>query len=249
MTPRERRDNPRRVADRSVAMRRTGSGLGWLWMVLAIAGGLGGAAYYYSRRGFAPFAAAAAADSADAAAAAAAADSLRAADSRRTTDSLRAAVAAADSARSKSAGAATGGRGARGCAQTGAAFLARVPRAVPPRSVLRRQWRCPPGRTSARLHGPDRRAGRGRSDDPAFRRPACAGRLCPAVQFLHRHHRDPGGRYPGADPRAPASRGSRSCGARFPATAPGQQPTGPPAAHRARATTRTVPASTSGPSR
>jgi hypothetical protein len=56
-TPRERRDGRRRVADRSVAMRRAGSsGLGWLWLVLAIAGGVGGAAYYYSRRGFAPFA-------------------------------------------------------------------------------------------------------------------------------------------------------------------------------------------------
>ena len=57
MTPRERRDNPRRVADRSVAMRRGGgsSGLGWLWLALAIAGGVGGATYYYSRRGFAPF--------------------------------------------------------------------------------------------------------------------------------------------------------------------------------------------------
>jgi hypothetical protein len=59
MTPRERRDLPRRVADRSVAMRRTGSsGLGWLWLALAIAGGVGGATYYYSKRGFAPFAAA-----------------------------------------------------------------------------------------------------------------------------------------------------------------------------------------------
>jgi serine/threonine protein kinase len=78
-TPRERRDNPRRVADRSVAMRRNGSGLGWLWLVLAIAGGLGGAAYYYSKRGFAPFAAAVAADSAAADSAAAMADGLRAA--------------------------------------------------------------------------------------------------------------------------------------------------------------------------
>jgi hypothetical protein len=77
-TPRERRDNPRRVADRSVAMRRNSSGLGWLWLVLAIAGGVGGAAYYYSKRGFAPFAAAAAADSI-AADSASAADSLRAA--------------------------------------------------------------------------------------------------------------------------------------------------------------------------
>jgi serine/threonine protein kinase len=65
MTPRERRDAPRRVADRSVAMRRGGSGgLGWLWLTLAIAGGVGGPTYYYSRRGFAPFAEAAAGDSA-----------------------------------------------------------------------------------------------------------------------------------------------------------------------------------------
>jgi serine/threonine protein kinase len=78
-TPRERRDLPRRVADRSVAMRRAGgsSGLGWLWLLLAIAGGAGGAFYYYSKRGFAPFAAAAA-DSA-----AAASDSARIADSPR----------------------------------------------------------------------------------------------------------------------------------------------------------------------
>ncbi len=58
-TPRERRDLPRRVADRSVAMRRIGAstgGLGWLWLLLAIAGGGGGAFYYYSKRGFAPFA-------------------------------------------------------------------------------------------------------------------------------------------------------------------------------------------------
>ena len=48
-TPSERRDNRRRVADRSVAMRRTSgsAGLGWLWLVLAIAGGVGGAFYYY----------------------------------------------------------------------------------------------------------------------------------------------------------------------------------------------------------
>jgi hypothetical protein len=66
-TPRERRDLPRRVADRSVAMRRAaGGGLGWLWLLLAIGGGVGGATYYYSKRGFAPFAAAAAADSATA---------------------------------------------------------------------------------------------------------------------------------------------------------------------------------------
>src|SRR5919108_3426936 len=73
MTPRERRDQPRRVADRSVAMRTSGSsGLGWLWLLLAIASGVGGATYYYSRRGFAPFAAVAG----DSAAPAAAGDSV-----------------------------------------------------------------------------------------------------------------------------------------------------------------------------
>jgi hypothetical protein len=68
-----------------VAMRRNASGLGWLWLVLAIAGGVGGAAYYYSRRGFAPFAAAAAADS-------------LAADSAATADSRAGSSPAADSA-------------------------------------------------------------------------------------------------------------------------------------------------------
>jgi serine/threonine protein kinase len=58
-TPNERRDNSRRVADRSVAMRRTSgsAGLGWVWLVLAIAAGIGGAFYYYQKGGFAPFAA------------------------------------------------------------------------------------------------------------------------------------------------------------------------------------------------
>jgi serine/threonine protein kinase len=53
-TPRERRDLPRRVADRSVAMRRTASSGAWLWVVLAVLGGSGGAFYYYKVRGFAP---------------------------------------------------------------------------------------------------------------------------------------------------------------------------------------------------
>ena len=80
-TPRERRDLPRRVADRSVAMRRAGSsGLGWLWLVLAVAGGAGGAFYYYSKRGFAPFAAAAADSAAAVSDSATVADSLRAAE-------------------------------------------------------------------------------------------------------------------------------------------------------------------------
>ena len=53
-TPRERRDAPRRVADRSLAMRGgSGSSWAWLWIVLAVLGGSGGAFYYYESRGFA----------------------------------------------------------------------------------------------------------------------------------------------------------------------------------------------------
>jgi serine/threonine protein kinase len=53
-TPGERRDTPRRVADRSLAYRGGGGGSwAWLWLVLAIAGGGAGAYYYYNARGFA----------------------------------------------------------------------------------------------------------------------------------------------------------------------------------------------------
>jgi serine/threonine protein kinase len=51
-TPRERRDAPRRVADRSLAMRQ-GSSWAWIWLVLAVLGGSGGAFYYYRSHGFA----------------------------------------------------------------------------------------------------------------------------------------------------------------------------------------------------
>jgi serine/threonine protein kinase len=54
LSPLERREVPRRVADRSVAMRNKGSSWAWLWILLAILGGLGGAFYYYMARGFAP---------------------------------------------------------------------------------------------------------------------------------------------------------------------------------------------------
>ena len=54
LTPRERRDLPRRVADRSVAMRTSTSSWAWLWVLLAVLGGLGGGLYYYKSRGFAP---------------------------------------------------------------------------------------------------------------------------------------------------------------------------------------------------
>ena len=52
-TPRERRDAPRRVADRSLAMRGSGSSWAWIWVVLAVLGGIGGGFYYYKSRGFA----------------------------------------------------------------------------------------------------------------------------------------------------------------------------------------------------
>ncbi len=54
LTPLERRDAPRRVADRSVAMRPSASSWAWLWLLLAVLGGVGGALYYYKARGFAP---------------------------------------------------------------------------------------------------------------------------------------------------------------------------------------------------
>jgi serine/threonine protein kinase len=52
LTPLERREVPRRVADRSVAMRP--NSWAWLWVLLAVLGGAGGALYYYKARGFAP---------------------------------------------------------------------------------------------------------------------------------------------------------------------------------------------------
>jgi serine/threonine protein kinase len=54
LTPRERRELPRRVADRSVAMRPHSSSWAWLWMLLTVLGVLGGAFYYYRAHGFAP---------------------------------------------------------------------------------------------------------------------------------------------------------------------------------------------------
>jgi serine/threonine-protein kinase len=54
LTPRERRELPRRVADRSVAMRTSTSSSAWLWILLAVLGVAGGSYYYYKARGFAP---------------------------------------------------------------------------------------------------------------------------------------------------------------------------------------------------
>jgi serine/threonine protein kinase len=52
--PRAAADGSRRVADRSLAMKGSGSSWGWLWVVLAVVGGGGGAFYYYKSHGFAP---------------------------------------------------------------------------------------------------------------------------------------------------------------------------------------------------
>jgi serine/threonine protein kinase len=91
MTPRERRDLPRRVADRSPALRSTGSSWAWLWLVLAILGGAGGAFYYYRSRGFVAGQAAAAADSVlPAPGSSAAADSSPVARAAPTADTLAA---------------------------------------------------------------------------------------------------------------------------------------------------------------
>jgi serine/threonine protein kinase len=54
MTPLERREVPRRVADRSVAMRTSASSWAWLWVLLAVLGGIGGGVYYWKAKGFAP---------------------------------------------------------------------------------------------------------------------------------------------------------------------------------------------------
>jgi hypothetical protein len=52
--PRAAADGSRRVADRSLAMKGSGSSWGWLWVVLAVVGGSGGAFYYYRSHGFVP---------------------------------------------------------------------------------------------------------------------------------------------------------------------------------------------------
>jgi serine/threonine-protein kinase len=49
----DRRDPARRVADRSVAMRRS-TMPGWVWVVIALLGGGAGAFYYYQAHGFTP---------------------------------------------------------------------------------------------------------------------------------------------------------------------------------------------------
>ena len=54
LTPRERREVPRRVADRSVAMRTSTSSWAWLWVLLAVLGGLAGPSTTTRPAGFAP---------------------------------------------------------------------------------------------------------------------------------------------------------------------------------------------------
>jgi serine/threonine protein kinase len=93
ITPRERRDLPRRVADRSVAMRSSGSSWGWIWIVLAVLGGGGGAYYYYQARGFAAGPTAAGAEDSVPAGVPPASDTVT--ESRRAPDPARTAAPAA----------------------------------------------------------------------------------------------------------------------------------------------------------
>src|SRR5919199_482453 len=54
LTPRERRELPRRVADRSVAMRHSSSSWAWLWIILAVLGAAGGGIFFFTPPGFFP---------------------------------------------------------------------------------------------------------------------------------------------------------------------------------------------------
>jgi serine/threonine protein kinase len=90
LTPRERRDLPRRVADRSPALRSSGSSWAWLWVVVAILGGAGGALYYYRSHGFAAGQAAAVDSSSSAPSSPAPAESTPASRSTAGADTLAA---------------------------------------------------------------------------------------------------------------------------------------------------------------
>ena len=51
--PADRRAAPRRVADRSAAMKSSGNSRAWLWLLLTIGGAAAGMLYYYKAHGFA----------------------------------------------------------------------------------------------------------------------------------------------------------------------------------------------------
>jgi hypothetical protein len=119
-TPLERRDAPRRVADRSLAMRGgSGSGWGWLWLVVAVLGGGGGAFYYYRSHGFAT--------------GVGSADSSATSDTtpRRDTTAARTPALPADTSRPRSTGAAAS---AAGAAVAPSAAGAAGPAPAPPES-------------------------------------------------------------------------------------------------------------------
>ena len=239
-TPRERRDLPRRVADRSVAMRRTagGAGLGWLWLVLAIAGGVGGAFYYYTKRGFAPFAEAAS-DSAAIANGATPPGTPRSGPvPARPVPADRSAVArlglpdhASGSGTTGSGSPGSTGTPARPGAPSGASSDTAARTQATPAPAPRRP-RAPAPSTPApsatapaaagdsgslRLTGLPRGSTVLLDERPvvesitaARARPARPRDLRSAVQLLHRHHPDPRGRAHRADAGAAAHRRARA---------------------------------------
>ena len=228
-TPNERRDNSRRVADRSVAMRRTSAsaGLGWVWLVLAIAAGIGGAFYYYQKGGFAPFAAVVGDSAAARQAATLPADSAGAA-TPSPVDSARAPAPAPAPGRLRTQGTRRRSGRTAGPAPSGSASHAAGHRR------LGRQRRHPAVRPAARIHGADRRAhGRGAGHD-ASRRPPRARGLRAAVPVLHRYGHGPPGRHAEdqPDPAPARRRGTRArlAGARcrVPAAAGRAVPDGQP---------------------
>jgi serine/threonine protein kinase len=160
ITPLERRDLPRRVADRSVAMRGSGSSWAWIWVVLAVLGGGGGAYYYYQARGFAAGPTAAAADSAPPPAAVAPTDSATA--SPPPSDTARAAlpppVAPSPPPRPAPAPADTAPAGAPAAVDSGGVRLVGLPRGsavlIDERQVTEPLTRLTPGPHALAISAP-----------------------------------------------------------------------------------------------
>ena len=210
ITPLERRDAPRRVADRSLAMRGSGSSWAWIWVVLAVLGGIGGGFYYYKSRGFATGVGVGEDSTATGGTSGSPADS---AGPTRPADSALGRRAQRPARASPADGEHTSGEHApAGCPPSGHRHWAVRRRRSGRRP--RRFRRHSPRRTAPGLDGHDRRATGPRSGDPAVARAPRAGRLRAALQLLHRHRRDHGGRYPRAHAPAPADGRSRGASAR-----------------------------------
>ena len=231
LTPLERRDVPRRVADRSVAMRPSASSWAWLWVLLAVLGGARGCVSTTtrpeaSRRAtgdppgglghpgrFASFRRAVAP----------ACRRLR-----RSGDSVPAPAVdpTAGAARLVAAGADAAGRSRRvtdvtGPVDSGGIRLVGLPRGstvmIDEKPITQALTRLAPGSS-------------------------CARHLRAALQLLLRHHRDPPGPGPGAHPSAHPD---RRPGSGHGASGAGRRRM----RSRVRGTTPMAPASTSAPSR